>query len=54
MRLSNEDKLKIVLELLEQGAPFHELGKHYDYVVSNVKYFVGLYRMRGKDVFLHR
>ena len=54
MRLSNEEKLKLVLEHLEQGVPFHELAKHYDYVVSNVIYFVGLYRMRGKDVFLHR
>jgi transposase-like protein len=54
MRLSNEEKLKLVLEHLEQGVPLHELSKRYDYHVSNVKYFVGLYRMHGKDVFLHR
>jgi transposase-like protein len=54
MRLSNEQKLKLVLEHLEQGVPLHELSKRYDYHVSNVKYFVGLYRMHGKDVFLHR
>jgi transposase len=54
MRLSNEEKLKLVLEHLEQGVPLHELSKRYDYQVSNVKYFVGLYRMHGKDVFLNR
>ncbi len=54
MKLSNEEKLKLVLEHLEKGVPLHELAKRYDYDVSNVKYFVGLYRMHGKDVFLNR
>jgi hypothetical protein len=44
----------MVLEHLEQGGPLHELAKRYDYDVSNVKYLVGLYRMHGKAVFLHR
>jgi transposase len=54
MRMSNEEKLRMVLEHLKQGIPFHKLAKSYDYDVSNVKYFVGLYCMHGKDVFLHR
>lgn len=54
MRLSNEEKLKLVLEHLEKGVPLHELAQRFQYDVSNVKYFVGLYRMHGKDVFLHR
>jgi transposase-like protein len=54
MRLSNEEKLKMVLEHLEQGVTLHELAKRYDYDVSIVKYFVGLFRMHGQDVFLNR
>jgi transposase len=52
MRLTNEQKLSMVLEHLEDGIPLHDLAKKYTYDVSNVKYFVGLYRMHGKDVFL--
>jgi transposase len=54
MKLSNEEKLKMVLEHLEQGVLLYEFAKRYNYDVSNVKYFVGLYRMHGKDVFLNR
>jgi transposase len=54
MRLSNEEKLKMVLEHLDQGIPLHTLSEKYDYDVSNVKYFVGLYRMHGENVFLKR
>jgi transposase len=42
------------LDHLEKGVPLHELAQRFQYDVSNVKYFVGLYRMNGKDVFLHR
>jgi transposase len=52
MRLTNEQKLSMVLEHLEDGIPLHDLAKKYTYDVSNVKYFVGLYRIHGKDVFL--
>jgi transposase-like protein len=52
MRLTNEQKLSMVLEHLEQGIPLHDLAKKYTYDVSNVKYFIGLYRIHGKDVFL--
>lgn len=54
MRLSNQEKFNLVLEHLEQGFPLHELAQRYDYDVSNLKYFVGLYRIHGKDVFLNR
>jgi len=40
MRLSNEEKLKLVLEHLEKGVPLHKLAQRFQYDVSNVKYFV--------------
>jgi hypothetical protein len=51
-KLSNEDKLSMVFEHLEQVVILYELAKSYD--ISNVKYFDGFYHMYGKDVFLHR
>lgn len=44
--------LSMVLEHLEDGIPLHDLDSKYTYDVSNVKYFVGLYRIHRKDVFL--
>jgi hypothetical protein len=42
------------LDHLEKGVPIHELTQHFQYYLSNVKFFVGLYRMHRKDVSLHR
>jgi transposase-like protein len=53
MRLSNEEKLKLISEQLEQGVPLYELAKRYDSDLSKVKQFVGLYQMNDEDVFLN-
>jgi len=37
LRLSNEEKVKMVLEHLEEGVPLHELANRDDDDVSNVK-----------------
>lgn len=54
MRLTNEEKLGMVLEHLEKGITLRELSQRYRYDISNIKYFVGLYRMHGRDIFLKR
>ncbi len=54
MKLTNQEKLKMVLEHLNEGIPLHTLADKYQYHVSNVKYFIGLYRMHGENVFLNR
>ena len=54
MRLTSEEKLGMVLEHLEQGITLRELSERYRYDISSIKYFVGLYRIHGEDIFLKR
>jgi transposase len=54
MRLSNAEKLKMVLEHVDEGIPLHTLAKKYQYHLSNIKHFVALYRRHGKGVFIDR
>ena len=42
MRLSNAEKLQMVLEHLEEGIPLHTLAAKYQYHLSNIKHFVAL------------
>jgi len=48
MRLSNAEKLQMVLEHLEEGIPPHMLAAKYQYHLSNIKHFFLLYRLYGK------
>jgi transposase-like protein len=52
MRLSNAEKLKMVLEHVDEGIPLHTLAKKYQYHLSNIKHFVALYRRHGKGVLI--
>jgi len=54
MKLTNEEKVKIAKEHLDEGVTLHELAKKHDINVAHIKYFIALYRLHGEDVFLKR
>jgi hypothetical protein len=39
MKISNAEKLKMVLEHLEEGIPLHTLAEKYQYHLLNIKHF---------------
>lgn len=51
MRLSNEEKLGMLLEHLEQGVQFQEHANGYDYDLYNVKYIFEVYYTKRNELF---
>ena len=54
MRLTREQKLEMVLKLLDDGISFAQLAREYQLSTDKVKYFVTLYRMHGEQIFLNQ
>lgn len=54
MKITKEQKLKMVQEHLEEGIPLSELVKKYNYNISNVKYQCALYQRYGPEAFKNR
>lgn len=55
MRITQEIKLKMVEDHLLRGKTLSHISESYEnYDVSNIKYYVNLYKKHGSEVFLNR
>lgn len=54
MKYSNEEKLAIVREHVDQGVTLREINDKYELDITKIKYLAALYRKHGEDVFRKR
>ena len=55
MRITNTEKLKMVLEHVNEGKSLSHINERYNYKdVSRLKYWINLYKQRGEEAFISR
>jgi len=55
MRITNAEKLKMVLEHVNEGKALSHINERYNYKdVSRLKYWINLYKQHGGEAFISR